>query len=145
MLTIIELDQRKLSECFELDSNSICLWTEEQWKTEFKKKGVKVMGLLSSKKIIGVCVFQEVIDEVQINYFSIDHKFRRKGYGSYLMNQLTVYCVNNNFKKLLLEVSENNSIANSFYNNFEFLNVGKRKNYYRDGSDALLKEKKLIK
>ena len=95
--------------------------------------------------MIGVCVFQEVIDEAQINYFSIDFKFRRQGYGSYLMNYLIVHCMDIKLKKILLEVSKTNLIADKFYNNFEFLNVGKRKNYYRDGSDALLKEKKLIK
>ena len=103
------------------------------------------MGLSLSSKIIGVCVFQEVLDEAQINYFSIDFKFRRKGYGSFFMNYLISQYEIKNFKKLLLEVSEANLIANKFYTKLEFLTVGRRKNYYKDGSDAVLKEKKLIK
>ena len=145
MLLITEIDKKKIDDCFDLDLNSICLWNKEQWRSEFNKKGVKVIGLFLSKRMIGVCVFQEVIDEAQINYFSIDFKFRRQGYGSYLMNYLIVHCMDIKLKKILLEVSKTNLIADKFYNNFEFLNVGKRKNYYRDGSDALLKEKKLIK
>ena len=47
-------------------------------------------------------------------------------------------------KKLLLEVSELNLNAEEFYNRFNFITVGKRKNYYKDGSDAVLKEKKII-
>ena len=46
-------------------------------------------------------------------------------------------------KKLLLEVSQSNVTAEKFYNRFDFSTVGIRRNYYRDGSDALLKEKKL--
>ena len=48
-----------------------------------------------------------------------------------------------NLKKLLLEVSQNNLTAERFYSRFDFSTVGIRKNYYKDGSDALLKEKKL--
>ena len=43
--------------------------------------------------------------------------------------------------KLVLEVSQNNLIAEKFYCSFDFYTVGKRRNYYKDGSDALLKEK----
>ena len=145
MVTIVEICEQKIEVCFELDLNSKSLWSKEQWRGEFKKKGVKVFGLLFFKKLIGVCVFQEIIDEAQINYFSIDQKYRRKGYGSCLMNHLIIHCMNINLKKLILEVSESNSIADKFYTSFKFINVGKRKNYYKDGSDAILKEKKLIK
>jgi len=33
--------------------------------------------------------------------------------------------------------------ADKFYSRFDFFTVGIRRNYYKDGSDALLKEKKL--
>ena len=97
------------------------------------------------KKIIGIYVAQTIIDEAQISYFSIKQKFRRKGYGSQLMNYLIKDCEKLNIKKLLLEVSETNSIAEIFYCKFNFSSVGRRKNYYKDGTDAILKEKKFIK
>ena len=46
-------------------------------------------------------------------------------------------------KKLLLEVSHRNITAERFYSSFDFSTVGIRKNYYKDGSHAFLKEKKL--
>ena len=46
-------------------------------------------------------------------------------------------------KKILLEVSQSNVTAVRFYSRFDFSTVGIRKNYYKDGSHALLKEKKL--
>ena len=58
---------------------------------------------------------------------------------SYLINK----CKKLNINKLFLEVSHTNSIAEKFYSRFEFSTVGIRRNYYKDGSDALLKEKKL--
>ena len=41
-----------------------------------------------------------------------------------------------------MEVSQKNVTAEGFYSRFNFSTVGIRKNYYRDGSHALLKEKK---
>ena len=144
MISIKEIDQKEFELCYELDSATICLWTKKQWQSEFNKSGTKVVAILLKKKIIGIYVVQTIIDEAQISYFSIKQKFRRKGYGSQLMNYLIKDCEKLNIKKLLLEVSETNSIAEIFYCKFNFLTVGRRKNYYKSGADAVLKEKKFI-
>ena len=59
------------------------------------------------------------------------------------MSYLIRECEKLNLKKLLLEVSQSNVAADRFYSHFDFSTVGIRKNYYKDGSHALLKEKKL--
>ena len=141
MISIKEIERKEYELCFELDSNTICLWSRKQWESELNKKGVKVVAIIIREKIIGIYVVHIIIDEAQINYFSIKQRFRRKGFGSYLMNYLIQECEKSNIKKLLLEVSETNSIAEVFYSKFNFLTVGRRKNYYKDGSDAVLKEK----
>ena len=143
MISIKEIDENDVDSCYELDSNTISLWTKKQWVNEFKKEGTKIFGLLISNLVIGICVFHVVLDEAQINYFVIDNKFRKRGFGSHLMNYLIKQCEKLNLKKLLLEVSQRNVIAEEFYSRFEFFSVGIRKNYYKDGSDAILKEKKL--
>tara|TARA_Y100000741_G_scaffold3792_1_gene3173 strand:- start:143 stop:586 length:444 start_codon:yes stop_codon:yes gene_type:complete len=145
MVLIKEIDHKEFELCYELDSATICLWTKKQWQSEFNKRGTKVVALFFNKKIIGIYVVQTIIDEAQINYFSIKQKFRQKGFGSYLMTYLIKECEKLNIKKLLLEVSETNSIAERFYCKFNFLTVGRRKKYYKDGADAVLKEKELKK
>ena len=144
MISIKQINEKDIDLCYELDSNTISLWSRQQWANEFKKEGIKVLGLLLANLVIGVCVFQVVLDEAQINYFVVNPKYREKGFGSYLMNQLIHRCQKLNLTKLCLEVSEKNIKAENFYNRFEFFTVGIRRNYYRDGSDALLKEKNLI-
>ena len=143
MISIKQINKKDIDLCYELDSNTISLWSKEQWSNEFKKDGTKIFGLLIENLVIGICVFQVVIDEAQINYFVVNKKFRKRGFGSYLMSYLIKICQKQNVNKLLLEVSQKNSIAEKFYNRFDFFTVGIRKNYYKDGSDALLKEKKL--
>ena len=143
MISIKQINNKDIDLCYELDSNTISLWSKEQWANEFKKDGTKIFGLLINKLVIGICVFQVVLDEAQINYFVVDKKFRKKGLGSYLMSYLIKNCEKLNLKKLLLEVSQTNVTAERFYSRFDFYTVGIRKNYYKDGSHALLKEKKL--
>ena len=143
MISIKQINKKDIDLCYELDSNTISLWSKEQWANEFKKNDTKIFGLLIKNLVIGICVFQVVLDEAQINYFVINKKFREKGFGSYLMSYLIKKCEKLNLKKLLLEVSQSNITAERFYSRFDFSTVGIRKNYYKDGSHALLKEKKL--
>jgi len=119
------------------------IWSKKQWANEFEKEGTKIFGLLITNLVIGICVFQVILDEAQINYFVVNKKFREMGFGSYFMSYLIKKCERLNLKKILLEVSQGNDTAERFYSRFEFSTVGIRKNYYKDGSDALLKEKKL--
>ena len=143
MISIKEINNKDIELCYELDSITISLWSRKQWESEFKKEGIKVIALMRFKLIIGICVFHVVLDEAQINYFVVDERFRKMGFGTFLMNNLIKRCENLKVKKLLLEVSQTNLIASKFYSRFNFSTVGIRKNYYKDGSDALLKEKKL--
>ena len=143
MISIREINEEDIDLCYELDSNSISLWSRKQWANEFKKKGIKVIGLILSNLVIGICVFHVVLDEAQINFFVIDEEYREKGFGSHLMSYLIKQCKRLNITKLFLEVSNTNETAERFYSRFNFSTVGVRRNYYKDGSDALLKEKKL--
>jgi len=143
MISIKQINEKDIDLCYELDSNTISLWSKKQWANEFKKEGTKIFGLLITNLVIGLCVFQVVIDEAQVNYFVVNEKFRKKGFGSYLMNHLIKQCEKLNVNKLFLEVSQSNVTAERFYSRFNFSTVGIRKNYYKNGSNALLKEKKL--
>ena len=143
MISVRQINERDIDLCYELDSNTISLWSQKQWANEFKKEDTKIFGILFANLVIGICVFQVVLDEAQINYFVVNHKYRKKGFGTYLMSYLIKQCKRLNITKLFLEVSNTNETAERFYSRFNFSTVGVRRNYYKDGSDALLKEKKL--
>ena len=143
MIFIKQIDKKDIDLCYELDSQTISLWSKNQWAKEFNKEGIKVFGLLLANLLIGICVCHIVLDEAQINYFVVNQKFRKKGFGTHLMSYLIMQCEKLNINKLFLEVSKSNVTAEKFYNHFNFYTVGIRRNYYKDGSDALLKEKKL--
>ena len=141
MLSIKQIKEKDIDLCYELDSNTISLWSKKQWAEELKKEGTEVFGLLFSNLLIGICVFHVVLDEAQVNFFVINQKYRKKGFGSFLMNYLIKDCEKLNINKLFLEVSHTNIAAEKFYSSFDFSTIGIRRNYYKDGTDALLKEK----
>ena len=127
MISIKHINDKDIDLCYELDSNTLSLWSKKQWNNEFKKEGIKVFGLFFEKFLIGICVFQVVLDEAQINFFVVNQKYRKKGFGSLLLNYLIEQCEKLNLNKLLLEVSLSNVTALSFYNRFDFSTVGIRK------------------
>ena len=143
MISIKQIEEKDIDLCYKLDLNTISLWSKEQWINEFNKEGIKVFGLLLANLLIGICVCHMVLDEAQINYFVVNQKYRKKGIGSHLMVYIIKQCEKLKINKLSLEVSQSNVIAEKFYNRFDFSTVGIRRNYYNDGSHALLKEKKL--
>ena len=144
MVSFKSIKEEDVDLCYELDSNTISFWSKRQWASELKKEGIKVFGISFEGLIVGICVFHVVLDEAQINYFVIEKKYRRRSFGSYLMSYLIRQCEKLNITKLFLEVSHSNVAAEKFYSRFDFLTIGIRRNYYKNGSDALLKEKKLI-
>ena len=141
MISIKSINEKDIDLCYELDSNTISLWSKKQWASEFKKEGIKVLGILHTNYVIGICVFHVILDEAQINFFAVNQKYRKKGFGTYLMSYLINECKELNVNKLFLEVSHTNFTAEKFYSRLGFSTVGIRRNYYKDGSDALLKEK----
>ena len=143
MISIKQINEKDIDLCYELDSNTISLWSKNQWAKEFNKEDTKIFGLMLKNLIIGICVFQVVLDEAQINYFVVNKNFRKRGFGTYLMSYLIKECKKLNINKLFLEVSHTNLTAEKFYNRFDFSTIGIRRNYYKDGADALLKEKKI--
>ena len=76
MISIKQINKKDIDLCYELDSNTISLWSKKQWANELKKDGTKIFGLLIKNLVIGICVFQVVLDEAQINYFVVNKKFR---------------------------------------------------------------------
>ena len=66
MISIKQINKKDIDLCYELDSNTISLWSREQWSNEFKKDGTKIFGLLIENLVIGICVFQVVIDNPKI-------------------------------------------------------------------------------
>lgn len=97
----------------------------------------------NSNRIIGFACLKVILDEADIMNIVVRKSFRRNNIGSVLMEHLISYSKNLNLKTITLEVNENNLSAIHLYDKFDFDNIGIRKKYYNDESDAIIMSKKL--
>ena len=80
----------------------------------------------------GYLITYDNIDSLDIFEIAVDKNFRKKGLASKLLNRI------NDERKILLEVSEKNEVAINLYKKNGFKMISMRKNYYLDGSDAIV-------
>ena len=86
--------------------------------------------ILSHPKPVGYLKARVTRDEIEIISILIDKKFRKIGIGKSLLNKLLSIALKKKIKNIFLEVSVENQIAINLYKKFNFIKVGKRKNYY---------------
>ena len=92
-----------------------------------------------NEHVIGFVHFLVFADYIDIVDIVVDINNRKQGIGSKLLKALENY----NIKEILLEVSENNKTALSFYLKNGFTKVGIRKGYY-NGIDGITMKKVII-
>ena len=86
--------------------------------------------ILSHPKPVGYLKARVTSDEIEIISILIDKKFRKIGIGKSLLNKLLNIALKKKIQNIFLEVSVKNHAAIGLYKKFNFINVGKRKNYY---------------
>ena len=86
--------------------------------------------ILSHPKPLGYLKARIIRDEIEIISILIDKKFRKVGIGKSLLDKLLNIAFKKKIQNIFLEVSVENIIAINLYEKFNFVKVGKRKNYY---------------
>ena len=145
MYLVKKITNKEYKECHEIDLITIKLWNLKQWEKELKKNYVYAFACFRNYQIIGICVFQKIFCNAELTYLSIHPSYKRKGLGKKLLKEIFKQCESFAIEKIHLEVSDKNLDAVNFYRAFGFETIGIRKKYYKDGSNALLQEKKLLK
>ena len=145
MYLVKKITRKESQECHEIDLMTIKLWNLKQWEEELRKNYVYAFACFKNYQIVGICVFQKIFFSAELTYLSIHPKFKRRGLGKKLLKETFQLCESFSIEKIQLEVSEKNLDALNFYQSFGFETIGVRKKYYKDGSNALLQEKKLLK
>lgn len=85
-----------------------------------------------------------ILDEGHITNIAVDEEYRRLGVGKKLLEELIILCEKYEMTGMTLEVRESNEPAKALYKSYDFVENGRRPNYYQDvGEDAILMWKKL--
>jgi ribosomal-protein-alanine N-acetyltransferase len=77
--------------------------------------------------------------ECEVENLVVAAQYRRRGFGSQLLQTLIAAARERNVERILLEVRESNEAARALYERFGFGSSGKRKAYYTHPTeDAIL-------
>ena len=144
MYLVKKITSNEFKECHEIDLITIKLWNLKQWEKELRKNYVYAFACFRNYQIVGICIFQKIFCNAELTYLSIHPNFKRIGLGKRLLKETFKQCESFAIEKIHLEVSDKNLDALNFYHAFGFKTIGIRKKYYKDGSNALLQEKKLL-
>jgi ribosomal-protein-alanine N-acetyltransferase len=136
---LIPLGPGDLDACLALDAASLGgLWTAAQWRRELEEPQRPGVGLHRGDALLAMACGALVLDELHITLVAVDPARRRQGLGRRVLQELLVVGRRLGAERATLEVSAGNTAAQVLYGRCGFRTAGRRRRYYRDGSDALI-------
>jgi len=128
------LDLEKLEKlCFEED-----YYSKNLLENDIKLENRKQYFAYYNNELIGYINFEVVLDEITLLKICVLKEFRNFNIASKLMEKMLEYKKENNINKIFLEVDSKNLPAIKLYEKFNFKQENIRKNYYKNGDDALI-------
>ena len=142
MIEIIPMKESHVAAVAALEeANFTTAWPEIAIRGELTNKLALWLVAVEDGKVLGYVGSQPVLEEADMMNIAVDETCRRRGIAralvEELVRQLPAYC-------LTLEVRVSNAPAIALYNSLGFVQVGLRKNYYRNPrEDALILRKEI--
>lgn len=143
MITLMEMKAEHVPQVAQLEK--ICFadpWSELSISLELTNVWSYWVVALDGDTVVGYVGSQSSIDEADIMNVAVHPDYRRQGIAENLINTLVAELKNRGCHALLLEVRVSNTPAITLYEKLGFVQVGCRKNYYRNPKeDALILRK----
>lgn len=117
-------------------------WSEKSIASELENPLSYWLVALEGSTVAGYAGSQTVLGETDMMNVAVRPEFRRQGIAEALILALIEGLKARQSHCLTLEVRDSNAPARALYEKLGFLEVGRRKNYYRNpGEDALILRK----
>jgi ribosomal-protein-alanine N-acetyltransferase len=124
-----------------LDQISFSLpWPERSFRFELTDNPASRCWVAEiDRRIVGMIVNWIFVDEAHIATIATHPDYRRQGIARKLLTYTLQSAVREGAQSSFLEVRESNLAAQEMYRKFGYVEVGRRKRYYRDNNeDAIL-------
>lgn len=118
-------------------------WSFEIFKEEIVNNTSSYLVLKYDDEIVCYGGIKIILDEANIMNIVTKKDKRNQGFARFILNELINISEEENCTSITLEVRENNLPAIHLYELFDFKEVGRRKNYYKNGDTAILMTRKL--
>ena len=117
-------------------------WSEKSVASELDNKWALWLVALDGDTVVGYIGSQTAVDETDVMNVAVHPDHRRQGIAEALIEKLVLELKERGSHALMLEVRASNAPAIALYEKLGFLQVGLRKNYYRNPKeDALILRK----
>ncbi len=111
-------------------------WTFEQFENSYSSP-TTIFLVMKTETIKSFLVAQDCVDSFDLLLVATSESDKRKGLASALLSELETFK-----KPIFLEVKESNVPAQKLYESKDYKLISRRKNYYKNGEDALIFQKK---
>ena len=125
----------------ELDKISFSLpWPERSFRFELTDNPASRCWVVEvDARVVGMLVAWLFVDEAHIATIATHPDYRRQGIARRLLAHTLQSAMREGAQSSFLEVRESNSSAQAMYRKFGYVEVGRRKRYYKDNDeDAIL-------
>lgn len=142
---IVQMEEKHVEALYDLEQRCFAIpWTKEALYMETRQNASCYAVALVEGQVVGYGGFRQVLDEGNINNIAVLPEFRERQIGKKIVSRLLEIGKQNGVKDFFLEVRVSNVAAQKLYCGAGFVEVGRRKGYYRDnGEDALLMKKSI--
>lgn len=95
-------------------------------------------------KVIAYCIITVLYETADLCNIAVKEEYRRFHIAEKLLEKCVACCEDRGVERILLEVRKGNVPALSFYKKMGFMEIGRRKGYYKEPcEDAVIMEKML--
>lgn len=133
----------EVSQVAELEKLCFTLpWSEKSVAGELENPLALWLVAMEGDSLAGYVGSQTVMDETDMMNLAVAPQFRRQGVGEALVSALVASLKERGSRCLTLEVRDSNEPARALYAKLGFVEIGRRRGYYRDPrEDALILRK----
>ena len=142
MHTMMLSDLEEIKNILQTDFDDF--WNFEIFKEELVNNNSSYLVLRYDNEIVCFGGIKIILDEANIMDIVTRKDKRNQGFARFVLNELINISKEQNCTSITLEVNENNLPAIHLYKLFDFKEVGRRKNYYKNGNTAILMTRELI-
>lgn len=113
-------------------------WTEDMLRRVMTDAYMRGVVWKEGSGVAGYCVYGLLAPTLEILNIVVDARCRRQGIARKILDHVFAQAKREQCTEAFLEVRISNVAAIRLYESFHFKIIDTRKNYYRDGEDALV-------
>jgi [ribosomal protein S18]-alanine N-acetyltransferase len=118
-------------------------WSQAAVLGEVEGPGRHAVVAVDDGEVVGYAVTMRSEDLVDLQRIGVRPDRRRQGIARTLLDEALAHARDQRATRMLLEVSARNTDALAFYAAADFVEIDRRRRYYRDGSDAVVMRRSL--